>query len=173
MGSYRVEIIGAGGLARGLADAAASVDRDTRDEQRALGDKAELIFAAYALKGRTGRLARGIVARDLGGVVQVEAHARNPLSGFDYVGVTRFGHRVARIVPRTDRGSASVVATGRSRRRGAHAALRIPLGGGVIYRRSVRGFHPAQDWSERAIPQIRAEAKRSAERLGRKVASRI
>lgn len=172
MGRYRVQITGADRVARRMQIAAATIDDDVLEAQKALGETSELIFAAYALK-RTGRLARGIVSRVLGSVVQVEAHAKDPRSGYDYVGVTRFGHRVARIEPRADRAPASVRATGRSRARGAHAALRIPVGGTAIYRRWSRGFHPARDWAEAAIPQVEAAAERQAQKLGEKVAERI
>jgi len=173
MASYPVRIVGADRIARNMQAAAIQIRSDVDEAKRELGDIAELIYNAHA-PHKSGRLGRGIVARDLGAVVQVEAHARNPASGYDYVGVTRFGHRVARIYPRSRFARrASVVATRNERGRGRRAALRIPMGGGVIYRASVRGYHPTSDWADRALPQIEAEARKVAERLGEKVASRI
>lgn len=150
---FPVRIVGADREARKMATAASLLVEDLHQAKRDLGTKSELVFAAHALH-ETGRMARGVVAHDFGDIL-VDVHARNPLTGFDYVGVTRFGHSVARITAK-----------------GPGHALRLPFDGG-IFRRSVRGFHPGVDWAETALPQIYAQADQVAQALGRKVASRL
>lgn len=150
----RVRILGADREARRFTAGIQIVDEELHNSLQDLGDAAELIFAAHALH-RTGRLARGIVARVFGNRVIVEAHARNPDTGYDYVGVTRFGHRVAIIRPKRAK------------------ALRIALAGGTIFRKFSRGFHPASDWAEDALPEIEAEAEAVAFRLGKTLEARI
>ena len=167
MATFPAKVHGSERLARNLSRAAAQIRHELDRSMRELGDTAELIYAAHALR-RTGRMARNIVARGLGGGVLVTVQAKNPLTGFDYVAVTRFGHRVRRIVP-TRRFAASTTATGAARATGRRAALRLTIGGKVLYRRSVKGFHPASDWAERALPQIEGQAQIVANRLGRRI----
>jgi hypothetical protein len=129
---------------------------------------AEIVFASYALH-RTGRMGRGIHTVKDGDDLIVEVEARNPETGFDYVRITRFGHRTFRIVPRRPF-AASVVATRRGRSRGHQAALRwVQTDGTTIYRRSSRGFHPAKDWAHDALPQIKVRAQRRMGTLARRV----
>lgn len=135
---------------------------DTEAAVRDLGERAELIYAAHAPHA-TGRLARGISSQAQGLSAVVRADARNPQSGYDYVGVTRFGHRQARLYAK--HAPATVLATGKAR----VGVLRFTIGGRVFYRRSVKAYHPLQDWSQRAMPQIRAQADRTMAELGRKI----
>lgn len=155
MGRFPARIDGADRGARRLLEGARTLREEMRRAVGALAEDAELIFAAHALR-RSGRLARGMSSRVSGTVALVRADARNPESGYDYVGVTRFGHRVRRIYPRRAR------------------ALRIPLPDGrVIFRRSVRGFRPRGDWAQRALPDIHREAERAARRLGIRLEARL
>lgn len=134
-----------------------------------VADDAELIFQAFAPRA-SGRLARGIRAIKAGKVALVFVRARDPRTGYDYVAVTRFGHRRSRIRPRSDRAPASVVATGSGRATGGQAALRFTMGGRVLYRRSVRGFKPRGDWAEKAEPQIQVILGDAASELGQDIA---
>lgn len=139
---------------------------------RGVADDSELIFRAFAPR-ESGRLHRGIRAIVQGNVALVQAHARNPRTGYDYVRVTRIGHFTARITPRADRRPASVVETQNPRQRGGQAALRFTAGGQVLYRRSVRGFKPASDWASDAMPQIQMVASDAAEDAGRRIVTRF
>lgn len=151
-----------------LFDDPEELDRILQEELRHLGDDAELVFAAHARK-RTGRMARNIKAHANGRTIEVTVFAADPKTGFDYVAVTRFGHKVARIYPRT-RARATVVATGRARGRGRSAALRfVAPDGRVLYRKSVKGFRPTYDWAERAFPEVQRSADRAMQRIGRRI----
>lgn len=137
--------------------------KDTEAAVRDLGERAELIYAAHAPHGATGRLARGVSSTAQGLNAVVRDDARNPQTGYDYVGVTRFGHREARLYAR--HAPATVLATGRARQ----GVLRFTIGGRVFYRRSVRAYRPLSDWAERAVPQIRAQAERTMSEIGRRI----
>ena len=128
----------------------AGMRSDMREATDELGDDAEIIYAGHALKD-TGRMARGIKAHRAGNVVLVNAVAKNPETGFDYVAVTRFGHRLELIFPRKAR------------------ALWTPYG----YFAYVRGFRPTGDWAARAWPQVKAAAEKVADKLGYKVIARF
>lgn len=151
------------------------LDREMRETVQELGDETEVIYSGFALK-RSGRMARGVKAIHIGGSnVLVKVHARNPQSGYDYVGVTRFGHQLAVITPSGSRRPASVIATRRRRSRlhflsGPPPALRLPSG---QYRYSVRGFHPAGDWAMRAWPHVKAAGFTAARKLGAKILARF
>ncbi len=162
-----------GPAARRLGAASAGLPGDARTTARVVGQGAVLIFRGYAPR-RSGRLRRGIRLLSTGGAFTVRADARNPATGYDYVGVTRFGHRLRIIRPRGDRAAASVVATGRARAGGRQAALRIVMPGGqVIYRRQVKGYRPAHDWAARAHRPIRRLAESNLVRLATTVERRI
>jgi hypothetical protein len=108
---------------------------------------------AYA-PHRSGRLERGLQGRvrSYGGRISIEitSTARSD-AGYDYLPVTRFGHRKAIITP-------------------VHArALKIQTPEGVIFRKSVRGYRPDHDWVESAFRDLEDELDRAAERIGRTI----
>lgn len=142
----RPELVGGDGLARRFETASWRLGRETADAVHDLGQDSELILAAHALH-RSGRMARNITAKGYGLNVMVTVEARDPETGFDYVAVTRFGHRVARIYPTRAQ------------------ALRTPWGP----RASVSGFHPATDWRDDALPAIEAQAEVVVGRLGQRI----
>lgn len=117
------------------------------------------------------RVASGITVRKEGKTLVVRASAKDPRSGYDYVGVTRFGHRKERIYP-AKRRPASVVSTGKKRGKGGRAALRFEINGKVLYRSWVRGFKPAGDWADRVHPLVEQEANRQLASIGRRLAVR-
>ena len=98
----------------------------------------------------TGRLRRGIRAesRNGDGVVTVDARSDK---GFDYVPVTRWGHRKDVIRPVNGQ------------------ALRFTIGGRVLYRASVRGYKPTRDWVEVAAKKVEPVVDRYAGRFAREV----
>lgn len=162
--------------------AAGRLPLDTLEAQRELGRRSEVSFAAHA-PFKTGRLIRGISSQESGSTIIVKDEARNPESGYDYVGVTRFGVREARIYPKHR--FASVVLATRKRRKGellthgydsfvdGRPALRFTIGGRVLYRASVAGYHPDHDWAEDALPEVQAQAQVVASRLGETITARF
>lgn len=156
---------------------AARLREEMRQLKQDVAADAELIFAAHALKGSTGKLSRGITSKVVGDAVHVEAHAKSR-AGYDYVGVTRFGHRNAWIVPRHPakakrfypKTARAFPINGKffSSIRG-FAALSTPFG----YRRRVRGFKPSSDWAADALPEIQAEAQRQLDKFGRGFTARL
>lgn len=172
----------AAAAAADLLAIAAGMDPHADDAVDSISADAVSAYRRAAPK-RTRNLERGIGRSDeaRGGrrVTVVSAAARNPLTGYDYVGVTRFGHRAARIYPRLDRAPATVRATKRARGRNTfspvaglrgNAALRFEIGGRVLYRRWVRGYHPARDWAEGADPAIDTAIEAAVERLEERIA---
>lgn len=162
----RARPVGVTGVIRRFNMAIARLPEDTLEGQRELGRLSEVSFAAHA-PHKTGRLIRGITSVLLGGKVIVKDEARNPATGFDYVRITRFGHMVARIFPKHVSGYS--LATGKARK----GALRFSIGGRVLYRASVAGYHPARDWAADALPEVQAQAQVVATRLGRKIEARF
>jgi hypothetical protein len=146
------------------------VDDETERAVAELGEDAELIYATFALHGTSGRLARGITAQKAGPhKVIVRADARNPRTGFDYVAVTRFGHKVFKIVPKHDRAPATILATHKARKGGGLGALMFSIGGNVLFRKSTKGFHPTTDWADRARPHLEEKVQTTAVRLARRI----
>lgn len=172
MGSLRARIEDGDELARAFLREAVRLREEVRGAKQDVAEDAELIFSAHALK-KSGRLSRGISSRVIGEDVIVRADARNPKTGYDYVAVTRFGHKVKWIVPRPDRQPATVRATGRPRQTGPRAALAIPVGGKLIFRKRVKGFKPKRDWAADALPEVETEAGERMAQLGRGFIARI
>lgn len=160
--------VGVEGVLRRFLVAASLLPSDTMDAQRELGKAAEVVFGAH-VPIRSGRALRGISSDALGAGVTVTDVAKNPETGYDYIGVTRFGHRVARIFPKHTAASASTLASGKSRK----GALRFSVNGRVMYRASVAGYHPASDWATDALPEVQVAAQAVATRLGHKIVSRF
>lgn len=137
----------------------------TDKAMRQIGEDAEIIFAAHALK-KTGKMARNVKSNKAGDEVLVTVEARNPRDGFDYVGVTRFGHKQAFIRPDPRRAAASVISTMGARQTGDRARLRFAYQGRIVYAKRTRAFHPPSDWAQRAIPEVAASARMTLSRLG-------
>lgn len=145
-----------------------------------LAADSEIIFQAHAPKGTDTRLARGIRVQTLGSLTaEVVSTARNPVSGYAYTGVTRFGHRRLYIEPkraisgRAGRAPSSVISTRNKRSQGRRAALRFIIGGRIFYRARIKSFQPAVDWASQAMPQVHAEAKRATQTLGQRIIARL
>lgn len=170
------KVEGAGRQAKAAREIAnmLNLERSARD----VAKDAELIYAANA-PHRSGRLSRGIRAVATGGGdVAVTATAVDPDTGFDYVRVSRFGHRKALIFPVTKRGqrrqSRTKVRdpkTGRFTSRG-RSALVFNSRGKTWKLPYVKGFRPKGDWVARSQPEITAAAETEMEATGNKIAAR-
>ncbi len=154
-----------------------------------VADDAVLIFSGYAPKGRTGKLGRGIRSVSAQGRLSsgrfatgrqfaIVAHATN--RGYDYVGVTRFGHRVRFIRPSIDRAPASVIATGKLRRRygelgkGQRPALKLPPDGDDKgFRNVVKGVVREHDWVQQAQGAVDRELDDQARKLANNLERRF
>jgi len=131
-----------------------AVDDLTEGLKRRLSHEAQEAFRQAAPK-KTGRLARGIRARIGQDGFTISMTATN--NGYNYGGVTRFGHRTAFIEPKDPR-----------------RMLRLQfMGGKTIYRARVRGFHPATDWAGQARVELRSALRRESVLLGRRVARKM
>lgn len=165
----------ANGLDRRFRRGVLAVRGETEHAMRRMRDAGEEILAFHA-PFESGRLAEGIRGVIRGRQVLVfTARAVDPDSGFDYVAVTRFGHRVERIYPGQKARSVTspVAVTSRGTRRIA------PVGGAKVLNTklgffgSVKGYRPARDWVERGVDEIEDLAGREAEVIGRGVARTI
>jgi hypothetical protein len=178
---FRLRATNAGRVADELLSLADEAARGGPEAAREIARDAVSAYRVAAPR-RTGNLRRGIgtAAEIRGGreVITVGGDARDPLTGYDYFDVTRFGHRVARIYPRLDRAPATVLATRRARATNTfspihgvrgNAALRFVIGGRVLYRRWTRGYHPARDWAENADPAIESAADEAERRLAERL----
>lgn len=115
-----------------------------------MADGSVSVYRRHAPR-RSGRLHRGIRVTGGGSAFTVRADAENPQTGYDYVGVTRKGHRVRVIRPRRAR------------------ALAINIGGGVIFRASAKGYRPKSDWAHDARPEVLRQGREAQRDLARRI----
>lgn len=160
------------GSGRRFMIVAEELDRDAQDAIEGLGTDAELIFASHA-PTRTGRLGRGIQSVLVGAMVIVRSTARNPKTGYNYTGVTRFGHRTMWIEPRhsprnREKYLAPIPGVGP---RWVYRQPALSVGGRFFAR--VRGYKPSHDWAEEAIPEVHRETTATATRLGREIVAKL
>lgn len=139
------------GRARRLVPGA--VRRVTDSEMRGeLAPRILRVGRQTAPSGRTKRLGRGLkvdVQRQGRGVgITLRSTARSA-EGFPYTGSTRFGR--------------GPVEARKAR------ALRIPVPGGAIFRKRVRGYKPSHDWAEDTHRAAQPHVRRSADRIGRRL----
>lgn len=166
-----------------------AVPNELAKEVQALVNKAVFTFQAYAPSGPSGRLGRGIRAISAQGrssssgqfrtgrqfVITATARSRE---GYDYVGVTRFGHRRLFIRPRGDREPQSVISTRKLKRRFGQGprherpALRIPRGE-PMFQHKVRAFKPTHDWAETAQRAVDKDLNLAAKRLANNLTRRF
>lgn len=172
----RASAVNAGRLAANARKVERVIDDGMRDSVNNVASDAELIYQAAAPR-RSHRLARGIRAVPIGDQAIVTATAVDPGSGFDYVAVTRFGHkkRIIRPVTKTGRPRQSRTVTrgpgGRFTKRSA-AALSFFSRGQQWLLPSVRGFRPKVDWVDAASSQIDQAAGTEMDRTGNEIAVR-
>lgn len=166
-------------MVRGVA----SLRKETDYAMRKLRTAGEELLSLHAPEesGRLRRGIRGVILKRQELVFTVRAE--DPGTGFDYVDVTRFGHRVARIYAgqrgrsltssiRTTAAGSPRITTGRGARsdlfRGAKA-LKTKYG----YFASVKGYKPTRDWVEAGVEDIEELAGEQMEVIGRGVARSI
>jgi len=173
-GKIKGNIEGAGRQAANARSVARTIDDAMNESVRNVADDAELIYQSAAPR-RSHRLARGIKARVVGDQAVVSATAVDPESGFDYVNVTRFGHRKRVIYPVTKAGKPRKA---RKATRGAGGQFSARGGGALAFQSlgrqwilsSVRGFRPKGDWVELALPEVTAAADTELDRTGNEIA---
>lgn len=129
-----------------------------------VADQAETFFKDHAPEDK-GRLKRGITATPTATGVSIRVAAKDPETGYDYVGVTRFGHKVRRIRPIAGR-------TKSGRRIFRPGFLRLEIGGRVLYRTSVRGVVKKVDWVVPARAESRVYAREQMKQVGAEIARR-
>lgn len=147
--------------ARGLRDAAREMRRLILATMRA--NEAELrepfeSFAPYDAEERDSYHMQDHITVTVAAAGRIQAtvkvEAISPESGFDYLDVTRYGHR-GTLTPR----------------RGTF--LKWTSGGVTYYARETAGHHPATDWVEDAEPAAEQAAGDIADRVGRVVYTRL
>lgn len=126
--------------------------------------KAEIIdifetFAPYDLDERDDFHMSDHIEVELGTVGRVRSTvsilARDPSSGFDYLNITRFGHR-GTIKPKRKRW------------------LRWEAPPGTVhFAKETKGHHPETDWVEEASVVAESEADDLSDRIGRVIYTRI
>lgn len=158
----RASVRGARRKGHGLSRAGRAVQTEILDEFAGnlapTATKATRGFAPH----RSGRLERSIKARvrSYGGRIILEVLA-GPRSddGFDYLDVTRFGHKQAIIFPKR-----------------AKAIAFIPSGapsGKAIVRAWVRGYKPDHDWVELVYEEMQHAMDDAARHLARRIDRRL
>lgn len=154
----RVSVEGAGQRGQLMADYS-KLERRTQDRinarMRSLSRRALPVIRAAAPKD-SGRLRSGIESRLFfrAHEVRLTFGATAIRDGFDYVAVTRFGHRVAYITPKKKK------------------VLKVSIngrGGRRIFRRSVSGYRPLHDWAQIAAAEAGVVADQEVEGLSRDI----
>lgn len=149
MARLRVDTSDARNVARKVGAARFALPGALRRSQRQLADGAVVTYRRHA-PSRTGKLRGGIRVVNEGASYVVRSDVRSA-EGYSYTGVTRKGHRVRVIRPKRAQ------------------ALKIHVGGGVIFRRSAKGYRPKSDWAVDARPEIRREAQTVGHDLSRRI----
>jgi hypothetical protein len=122
----------------------------------------EVLDIAHAFAPEdSGRLQKELTApvSSSGGTVRVNLRSpvKDPESGYEYTGVTRFGHRKAFLTPV----------------RATRFQFYSSVAGRVISPARVRGYKPASDWVEDAEPEMVEAVEESGEELGRVIVTRL
>lgn len=143
----RVDASDARSASRKILAARFALPGTVRSSQRQIADGAVTIFRRYEPR-KTGGLNRGTRVVGGGATLIVRADAKSP-EGFNYVPVTRKGRGPVR--PRNAK------------------ALKIPVGGGFIFRMSAKAWRPASDWALDAHPEITRLADAETSSLSRRI----
>jgi hypothetical protein len=139
------------------------ISRDIAEFNRRIEPKLEALYKSHAPR-KSGRLRRSITAkaRRIGHAgeweVTVGAAVSRGRTHFNYVPVTRFGHRRIRIFPKRA------------------ARLRFRYRGKLIFAKSSAGFRPSRDWTiipsqlaTRLVEQEKGTIGVSVSRRGRSI----
>ena len=172
---FRFNVRGAGTVARSFDRLQRSLQNDIIAELRELGIESTELFQKAAGED-TGQLAahiravpyfRAVRPRMTITVDRLSGHEGAKITPYDYLGVTRRGHRKRRIYPK-----------------GARTALKVHIMGHrnphlFIYRSSVSGVPAPEgstwrgDWVSRAQPATDRLADEGQRRLGRRIERRL
>lgn len=192
---FRVSFEGAGEAARAFSRAQRRVQDAVIAEVRALGRESREAFKAAAPED-TGDLIDAIIDVPFFGraaeprvtirVKTLRGHEGAKRDAFNYLNVTRFGHRQAVIRPRRARAlkihieghrnphaaivRMSAAGVGHPPQEALHAAARRG-GGGQRQVRKLRAAFKVRDWVEEIAPEINRLAAESERRLGRRVSA--
>ncbi|HEY3435074.1 MAG TPA: hypothetical protein VGK41_05430 [Solirubrobacterales bacterium] len=108
-----------------------------------------------------GRLKQELTApvSSRGGTVRINLRSpvKDPDSGYEYTGVTRFGHRKKILKPV----------------KGERFQFYSNVAGRVISPKQVKGYKPEADWVQEAKPVIVEAVDESGEEIGREIETRI
>lgn len=151
--TFKAKIIGAGRTAAKFRRGARAMSPVMFEELDDLAGRTTNVMKDVA-RYRSGAMSAQIHPEIIGGGFAVISDVASP-EGFHYTRITREGHNVAWIYPVTKK------------------ALAFSIGGRRIIARRVRGFKPDHDWVEDGMPEVEAEAARSAERIGRAIIARM
>jgi hypothetical protein len=165
---FKIEVVRGGrDVAGRFARGSYRLEQAILAEFRELRGKIEDTFKQYAPsdRGEAGGIKQHLKAalefqRGQPGIA-VRVSARDPESGFDYLEVTRYGHRKMVIFPTSGRKSLAVHYAGH---RNPHI---------VEFRPYVPGATPDSDWVEDAQPQADRQVADAALRLGTRIETRV
>jgi len=121
-----------------------------------IGQAMKRVYRFWTPK-QSGRMQKGIGVRKAGrAVVEITVSAVDPDTGFNYVAVSRFGHRVTTIQPVT----ANI--------------LKLNLYGGFwTFAPEVKGYRPKYDWVEEAFYSAQEVAETHAHKLSQRLDLRL
>jgi hypothetical protein len=125
-----------------------------KSQQKIATDSAKA-FAAAARRHGYVKVAEGVQVVPRGNKLAVTVSARDPETGYDYALITRVGHRVTRIVPKSKK------------------FLKFPYQGKILYRRSVKAWSPTVDWADEAIPVVHELVHVEAGKLKRRLIRKL
>jgi hypothetical protein len=171
--------VNASGQARRARDVSNTVD-ELDQVMNSVAKDAQEVYRKHAPR-RSGRLQRGIRVVPAGESIVLTAKAVDPQSGYDYVAVSRLGHRKRYIFPVHKSGrKAGQPRSALSSRRGKSGQfitrgpgyLKFRSRGKLWYLIAVRGFRPKSDWAKDAAPEVKAIADAGMKRTGNKITTR-
>jgi hypothetical protein len=162
---FDVRFANADQLARQILSGTSTIAPTIERGATQLGRKAVPIYRSHAPGGPGGKVGRAVEYHQDAGIGTIIADPVNPLDGYHFIGVTRFGHRSNIIKPRHDRISASIISNKKRRsrpkspRKGTRPALAFKFGGELIFRAYSHGYHPIVDWTESAREEVNKLAR--------------
>jgi hypothetical protein len=130
-----------------------------KEMEQSISETAEALKRVYRFWApkRSGRLQKGIRAFKSGKAqIDMVVTGVTSESGYNYVAVTRFGHRAATILPKNN------------------LVLKLDLGHGFwTFAPQVKGYNPEFDWVEEAFFTAQAVAEHHAKALSTRLQLRL
>lgn len=179
--------ISAAGVSKTMRQLSAAEDHLQEQIEDTLDDLRRPIKSIFQEQSVSNRVGDGLKIMPFGvaGTVgfQLVSTYRDPRTGFDPLGVTRFGHRKKYIVPREDRFRSSTIATKRPRgpefigheQRSVQASVGPfrDRSGARMWRHKVKGQQRQVDWVDIAVQEVTPLITEASTRLGRRIRSRV